>query len=124
MYRKIEFRFWDIKEKVMMDWITVRQTAFNRGDMHLCYDMMGTNPNFIKMQFTGLQDKNSKDIFESDIIKWKDKTAVVKWGDDAGGFIIEWAYSKNQHHELLTCDIACECEILGNQFDNPEFKVI
>lgn len=67
--REIRFRFWDKEGAVMLDWLTVRQTAFNRDDLHLMYDVMGTDPNIIKMQFTGLLDKNGTDIYESDIIE-------------------------------------------------------
>ncbi len=68
--REIKFRFWEGKSKTMIDWLCVRQTAFNRGDMHMMYDMMGTNPDVVKMQFANLLDKNEKEVYEGDVLRW------------------------------------------------------
>lgn len=76
--------------------------------------------------FTGLTDNNGKDIFAGDKMKiqlpaggfWGnvkfDRTGVVRYEEDYGAFIVEWDYSKHQHHENLTCDIACTGEVIGN----------
>jgi uncharacterized phage protein (TIGR01671 family) len=79
----------------------------------------------IPLQFTGLRDKNKKKIFEKDIarIKLDDETeriALVIYEEDEGGFICQWAWSKDQHHVRLTCDVAFEAEVVGNEYENPE----
>lgn len=76
-------------------------------------------------QFTGLLDKNGKDIYEGDILKWeKDGLMyVVKFWDGMfyasveecnegilGGFPL---------HALTEYDDR-KCEIVGNIYDNPE----
>ena len=83
-------------------------------------------------QFTELSDKNNGKIFEGSILKiklplggfWgdveKQKIGVVRYEPERGSYIVEWEYSKNQHHVILDCDIACESEILGSIHDNPE----
>jgi hypothetical protein len=54
------------------------------------------------------------------VLKHKDRVGVVRYEPDYGGYILEFEWSKNQHHELLNCDVAFESEHLGNIYQNPE----
>jgi len=71
-------------------------------------------------QFTGLIDSNGKEVYEGDIVRYRDKLAEIKYETDRGSFIIEWKWDKNQHSHDLTCDSAMECRVIGNIFENPE----
>lgn len=78
--REIKFRAWDINGKCMLDWLTMRQTAFNRSEGRNEYGLMYrvmTSPDFIKMQFTGLKDRNGKDIFEGDVLEIKTQSGRI-----------------------------------------------
>jgi len=75
------------------------------------------------MQFTGLKDKNGKEIFEGDWLKeyWKPcgDDAVV-CGEYVGEVFYEdagyWTRSKNHHHAITeTCD---SYEVIGNIYQN------
>ena len=73
------------------------------------------------MQYTGLTDKNGKEIYEGDIIRWKDimkfhseepvSTDMVEWSDDEACYITGMRYLKFT---------ARHGEIIGNKFENPE----
>jgi len=67
------------------------------------------------MQYTGLVDKQGKEIYEGDIVKafavldkTKEFNCAVEWS--AGGFIANGSLGVNNH--LL--------EVIGNIYENPE----
>ena len=77
-------------------------------------------------QFTGLLDKNGKEIYEGDIIRsydsngetithyieWKERDAVYRATNIKYPLLGGWAYQDWIDE--------CEKEIIGNVFDNPE----
>lgn len=88
-------------------------------------------------QYTGIEDKNKKEIFENDILKISNEVdngilAVVKFGeynspfcsDNFGGhlgFYLEF----QEKNDVLRKDFLYWCkneyiEVVGNIFDNPE----
>lgn len=73
-------------------------------------------------QYTGLEDKNGKMIFEGDIVQWSDIKMEIYWGEDIGiGYGFCWRpYGKDQsYHESMTGFID-EYEVIGNIFDEKE----
>ena len=73
-----------------------------------------------QMQFTGLHDKNGKEIYEGDIVRCFldgfDEVSEVFF--DEGAFSI---YAKNNSPDYKPCLFeVCETEVIGNIFENPE----
>ena len=88
------------------------------------------NPDTI-CQYTGLTDKNGKKIWENDIVKYHfgDDVATIKYGEYQScfdsqkachvGFYVDWKKG------FLRKDLGywvkmIDCNIIGNEIDNPE----
>ena len=69
------------------------------------------------MQFTGLKDRNGKEIYESDIVDFAGlKPIEILWND--GGFVSDMFGS--DPIKLTQEGMAVFAEVLGNIYENPE----
>jgi uncharacterized phage protein (TIGR01671 family) len=82
--------------------------------------LQGTNSNYPLMQYTGLKDKNGKDLFEGDLVKWTDE-----FGENPNLFKVQ--YQEAQWVIVPISDSIMgwyigekELEIIGNIYENPE----
>ena len=82
----------------------------------------GSPETYELMQYTGLKDKNEKEIYEGDIVNIldentnEDESYVVKYSDIDGRYELE-----GEGYILHFGNIfSYQCEIIGNIYDNPE----
>ena len=122
MSREIKFRVWDIENKEMLNVQELDfEPTFYGGRIAIRPDQYSDyfDPkDMILMQYTGLHDKNGKEIYEGDIVKanWFDKTEVI--GEiyfSMGCFIL--ANSSVSDNQLF---IFKNLEVIGNIYENSK----
>jgi uncharacterized phage protein (TIGR01671 family) len=99
--RELRFRAWSGREM--------------RTDFAINSDGTNTaNPKWEIMQFTGRKDRNGKEIYEGDILRWK-------------GMMDHYSTVEFLEGCFKACDRQSEtviqsqfCEVIGNIYENPE----
>lgn len=114
MNREIKFNLWDIEREqyyrdvlsLENDKITIWATLNIR-----------TSNNVIWLQFTGLKDKNGKEIFEGDIVRCDNMTIAIEYSANA----FEGIYLNPKYmHSPLQNKNYLQWEVIGNIYQNPE----
>lgn len=121
--REIKFRAWDGKKML----INPRFEFFNHGRNGRPVMMADEHENVEIMQFTGLLDKNGKEIYEGDILTNAIEETIVSVSWDVTG--ANWKF--NEHKIFMDDGVgrgkwnldmgyAKNCEVIGNIYENPE----
>lgn len=107
--------------------------AFSNGKMEYCYDPMGFSfwkwvsydSDTVVMQFTGLFDKNGKDIFEGDIVRSSEclnedlGEYQIVWND--GRFRCDTLGGQHWHCGLDKDEVtALNLAVIGNVHENAD----
>ena len=117
MNREIKFRVWE-QTSTTMDYdidLILKNPSIIPSKLFLSVDSM------LKiMQFTGLHDKNGKEIYEGDVLKTKyqDK-AIMIWHKEFSCFCFE-TIDEVVKGEYQYSFKNVEIEIIGNIYENPE----
>lgn len=126
--REIKFRCWSVKKKTMYHLseslgsdTSLQLNNHSWGVFEECESICTCNKSFkdVLMQYTGLKDKNGKEIYEGDIVmdcinysKYKVMYVVENWT----GYVAETL----DEAECWYLYEFSELEVIGNIYENPE----
>ena len=121
---EIKFRAWNKEEKEIIKALTLLNLCDRvSASLALLGGEKKNNDLFdhlIFMQYTGLKDKNGKEIYEGDIVEYKFREDLdeiqeeVKWEKDDTGFT---PFNDYCYEDKVL--FGKDCEIIGNIHENP-----
>jgi uncharacterized phage protein (TIGR01671 family) len=123
--REIKFRAWDkdlkvIRTVVNMEWINgVVESLVVRDGKQVPIRLNVSE--IILIQFTGLKDKNGKEIYEGDIVAAPDGDWEVQIRDLEDGVVLNNDVRKKSSLSHIDGDYSLtECFVIGNIYEHPE----
>jgi uncharacterized phage protein (TIGR01671 family) len=140
--RIYKFRAWDKRNKKMLSWENLMEAEGWDAFPKIYFALDETDKDFIPMQFTGLKDKNGKEIYEGDILEmdygYKKYIVQVIWQNRhilnslngsyrIIGFGLKYPESQGLRDNIsdFADDPDVSLEVIGNIHENKELlKVV
>jgi uncharacterized phage protein (TIGR01671 family) len=146
--REIKFRAWDEVSKRLAEVTNVHPKCHDMAETVVVRDRSGESvntlfSNYTLMQFTGLHDKNGKEIYEGDVVRACHKNEfksfvcengeiewiehLGQWGVRVPAMLSVESEDKQEKNDAMTWNMlkfnfkhGLELEVLGNIYENPE----
>jgi len=120
----LKYKVWDKGKKIMYQPGDICRVHFDNG---IPYAVFMWNDNtifggcFVLLQYIGLNDKNDKEIYKGDIIKWQAGYYKAKRNQTVvDSIILDGGCFKTKRFKMPIAAIP-GCEIIGNIYENSEF---
>lgn len=122
------------------EWVYGSLILWPDGDMHICCECLDKRE-FLEQvlvlpgsagQYTGLKDKNGREIFEGDIVRYEDAEADFEGYHDnvftnqgivhisSWGGVLFTNRQTVEMDDLYVSETSIDAEVIGNIYDNPE----
>lgn len=120
--RERKYRYWDSFNKEYI--YSEKKLIFKHRKLSAFFmqyedaELSGNKP--ILEEYTGLKDKNGREIFEADIIEIHDGNgtrAVIRWQKDTASFACDFFKEDLISGHLFGVEVT---EVIGNIHENPE----
>ena len=121
--REIKFRAYDGFTKKMWQWEEHNAFTDEKGSIKQWFE----DHDLVQMQYIGLKDKNGKEIYECDLVRFyienvntlRDESFIGKiiYDEQQARYIIEWENVKYFPDIILGLS---KCKVIGNIYENPE----
>ncbi len=119
--REIKFRAWNKKRKVLAASFSMKEIYdLNNGSI-IKNKPLDDYQNYVVMQYTGLKDKNGKEIYEGDVVR---ETEEGFPEDILGTYVIEyegngfWPKDRDNESGFSTNGYGTEFEVIGNIYEH------
>ena len=122
MSREIKFRVWDVENKEMLNVQELDfEPTFYGGKIAIRPDQYNDyfdTEDMILMQYTGVNDRCGKEIYENDIVyvAGEDENATIEWDEETARFVIHfdgWIADFDNYYGY-------ELEVMGDIYNNSE----
>ena len=126
--REIKFRAWIESTKNMM-YLDFKNKNIHQSRMNVALfsDYIREEGWAVLMQYTGLKDKNGKEIYEGDVVKidagysgdhfYRESLGIITWDED------RWYPNNPKEKDGITWqdfNYRMDVEIIGNVYESPE----
>ena len=119
--REIKFRAWNNDKNEWLDKEDCKYLTIHLdGSYEINLGWVTIFPHLTIEQYTGLKDKNGKEIYEGDIMRYDAIDYKVLWADYYAGFETKRLNSPWNNAGLTLHFLASVGRVIGNIHENPE----